>query len=130
VAAVLFVATLASVQARQQQKMLSFRSVRLDPKERIVAIEIDLTDARFVSVHIPDDWGIRVEGPIGDCKLSGQSGHGASGLKSIRELDRFVTIAVYDPANFHITVRIYTSTDFEHSIKRTLLPSQFLLRNV
>ena len=125
-----FVATLAVAQAREQWKMLWFGSVALGPNQRIIAIEIGLTDGRFVTVHIPDDWGIHVDGPIGDCNLAGHCGHGASALNSIHELDRFVTIAVYDPADFKITVTIHTTTDFEHSTKRTLSPSQFLLRNL
>src|SRR5437660_12598805 len=86
---VFFAAGLSVAHAREQQKTLSFGSVALAPKERIVMIEISLTNGRFVTVHIPSDWEIHVEGPIGDCKLAGHCGHGASALNSIHELDRF-----------------------------------------
>jgi hypothetical protein len=122
--------TLAATYAREQQKTLSFGSVSLGPNERIVMIEITLTNGRFVTVHIPNDWEVHVEGPIGDCSLAGHCGHGGSALNSIHELDRFATVAISDPADFRITVTIHTTTDFEHSTKRTLSPSQLLLRNV
>ena len=125
-----FVVTLSAAHAREQQKTVSFTSVPLGPNERIVMIEIGLRNGRFVTVHIPNDWEVHVEGPIGDCRLAGHCGHGGSALNSIHDLDRFVTIAVSDPTEFRITATIHTTTDFEHSHKRTLLPSQMLLRNV
>ena len=129
-AAVTLFVTLAVAHAREQRKTLSFGSVPLGPNERIVMIEIVLTNGRFVTVHIPNDWEVHVEGPIGDCKLAGHCGHGGSALNSIHELDRFATLAVSDPADFRITVTIHTTTNFEHSTKRTLSSSQLLLRNV
>jgi len=124
------VASLAAAHAREQQWTLSFGSVALAPNERIVAIEISLTDGRFVTVHIPNDWGIHVEGPIGDCRLAAQCGHSGSALRSIHELDRLVTLATDDPSSFRITAIISVTTDFVHSTKRTLPRSQLLLRKV
>jgi hypothetical protein len=129
-AVAVFVASLAAAHAREHQQTLSFRSVALAPNERIVAIEISLTDGRFVTVHIPNDWGIHVEGPIGDCRLAGQCGHSSSALRSIHELDRFATLATDDPSSFRITATISVTTDFVHSTKRTLPRSQLLLRKV
>src|SRR5206468_1071342 len=111
-AAVTLALTIAAAQAREQQKTLFFGSVPLGPNERIVMIEIALTNGRFVTVHIPNDWEVHVEGPIGDCRLAGHCGHGGSALNSIHELDRFATLAVSDPAEFRITVTIHTTTDF------------------
>jgi hypothetical protein len=126
----LLIASSAVVHARDQQRVLSFTSVALAPKERIVAIEISLTSARFLTVRIPNDWGLHVEGPLGDCRLSAQCGHGASALSSIHELDRFVTLAIREPSSFRISASIHVTTDFEHSAKRLLSRSQLLLRNI
>jgi len=130
VAAAFLVASASVIQAREHQRVLSFGSVALGPKERIVAIEIKLTNARFVTVHIPNDWGVHVEGPIGACKLTASCGHGGSALTSIHELDRFVTLATDDPSDFSVTASVHVTTDFEHSTKRDLSRSQLLLRNV
>ena len=129
-AALILSVTVASAHAREQRKTLSFSSVPLGPNERIVMVEIALRNGRFVTVHIPNDWEIHIENPIGDCRLAGHCGHGGSALNTIHELDRFATVAISDPADFRITVSIHTTTDFEHSTKRTLSRSQLLLRNV
>jgi hypothetical protein len=130
-AAITFLVASAPVlHAREQQRVLSFGLVPLAPKERIVAIEISLTNARFVTVHIPNDWGVHVEGPIGNGRLTAQCGHGASALNSIDELDSFVTLAIHDPSSFRISASIHVTKDFEHTTKRTLSRSQLLLRNV
>jgi hypothetical protein len=125
-----FVASLAAAHSGEQQRTLSFGSIALAPNEHIVAIEINLTDGRFVTVHIPNDWGVHVEGPIGDCRLAAECGHSGSALRSIHELDRFVTLVTDDPSSFRITATISVTTDFVHSTKRTLPRSQLLLRNV
>jgi hypothetical protein len=74
-----------SAASREQRRILSFGPLHLQPKERIVAIEITLTAARFAAINpIPNDWSVCVEGPIGQCTLKATCQHGSSAFSHSR----------------------------------------------
>jgi hypothetical protein len=120
-----------SAASKEQRFVLLFGSLHLQPNERIVAIEITLTAARFAAINpIPNDWSVSIEGPIGQCTLKATCQHGGSALSRIQDLDSAITVAIWDRSSFTISATVHTSTDFEHSTEHKLTRSQLILRDV
>ncbi len=126
---VVHAASNAAAAQKEQRRVLSFRTLHLQPGERIVGIDITLTAARFGAISpIPNDWSVCVEGPIGQCTLKATCQHGSSALSRIQNLDSAITLLISDPSSFTISATVHTSTDFTHSIERKLTRSEIILQ--
>jgi hypothetical protein len=81
---------------------VSLRNVPLKEGERIAAIKVEVTGARFRGVRIPDDWGVDVGAPSADVSvLKGVAQHGTAMLFTTDEFQRFLTLAFYDYGKFN-----------------------------
>lgn len=90
------------------EHLLSFPPLALAPGERIEAVEIVATCARFRKVpRIFDDWGLEVSIPESEVStLTATAGHGTSMLDDATALHGFVTLAVVAPACFDVRARL------------------------
>ena len=87
---------------------LSFPRIELAPGERIEAIEIIATCARFRSVpRIFDDWGLEVSIPESEVStLTAIAGHGTSMLDDPAGLQTFAVLSIVAPQCFDLRARL------------------------
>ena len=78
------------------------------PGERIEAIEIIATCARFRSVtRIFDDWGLEVSSPESEVsKLTATAGHGTSMLDDSAALQTFAVLSIVGTQCFDLRARL------------------------
>lgn len=93
--------------ASTRLRQVSLRNLPLREGERIAAVQVEVTGARFRNVQIPDDWGFDVGPPVGKTSiLKGTAQHGSAMLSTPGELRRFLTLAFYDSINLPFTIKV------------------------
>ena len=106
-------------------KTVSFPAIALSEGERIEAVEVVITCARFTGINrIPNDWSAEVVSPVAEVStFRASAGHGMSALENIRALDDFITIYVFNGVEPCFSIKA-TMTAFVAEKERTISFSQ------
>jgi hypothetical protein len=111
---------------------VSFPSIRLDPNERIVGLEIIVTHGHVKAIdNIPSDWSMYLEvDPPWQSRVSGAAHHGAGALTSSSQLDSLIVISPWPDETHGVEMRasLHTTVDFEQTRTRSFTMNDLVLK--
>src|SRR3954470_978520 len=83
---------------------ISFPNLPLAENEYIQSITLEFDSGRVVSLNpMPSDWSATLHwNNTNCCSLTAEAGHFSNGLRSLRQLDRVITVLAGHPTRFEI----------------------------